>query len=121
MFVKFLLAGTGGFVGAVCRYGISVLLRSHSEAFPWATLGINVLGCFLIGLLQPMFRREELLIFVVPGILGGFTTFSAFGHETHELVRRGTAGLAVVYVLSSVVFGLGAVWLGRFVLGQTLK
>jgi len=121
MFVKFLLAGTGGFVGAVCRYGISVLLKPQSEAFPWATLGINVLGCFLIGLLQPMLRREELLVFVVPGILGGFTTFSAFGHETYELVRRESPGLAVAYVAASVVLGLAAVWLGRFVLAQGIK
>ena len=115
MFVRFLLAGTGGLLGSLARYGVSVLFRSQSVTFPWATLGINVLGCFLIGLLQPMIKKEELLIFVVPGLLGGFTTFSAFGHETHELARRGTPGLAVAYVAASVGLGLGAVWLGRLI------
>ncbi|HEV3026162.1 MAG TPA: CrcB family protein, partial [Planctomycetota bacterium] len=82
--------------------------------FPWATLLINVLGCFLIGLLMPWVEgRPEWLVFVITGILGGFTTFSAFGHETHKLAQGTSPFLAAVYVLASVGLGLAAVWGGR--------
>ena len=111
---KLLLAGAGGFLGSVLRYGISLLMVPWTVKFPWATLSINVLGCFLIGLLVPLVEgKPEWLVFVVPGVLGGFTTFSAFGHETHKLVQAGTPLLAGVYVLASVGAGLAAVWLGR--------
>lgn len=111
---KVLAVGAGGFLGAVVRFLISLGMEKWTRSFPWATLGINVAGCFLIGLLQPAVReRELLLVFLVPGILGGFTTFSAFGHETVALAERGAPGLAAAYVASSVLLGLAAVWLGR--------
>ena len=114
MLYKALAVGSGGFVGAVCRYLISTAMERYTGTFPWATLGINVLGCLLIGLLHPFVKdRELLLVFLVPGLLGGFTTFSAFGHETHGLVQREAPGLAAIYVAASVLLGLGAVWLGR--------
>jgi CrcB protein len=104
----------GGALGALIRYLTSVLTSPWTRTFPWSTLGINVLGCLAIGILQPLVReRQLLLVFLVPGVLGGFTTFSAFGHETYELADRGAVGLAAVYVALSVGLGLGAVWLGR--------
>ena len=114
MLAKVLAVGAGGFVGAAGRYLISWALQRQTQTFPWATLGINVAGCLLIGLIQPLVKeRELLLVFLVPGILGGFTTFSAFGHETCELAQRGSSGLAAVYVAASVLLGLAAVSLGR--------
>lgn len=111
---RLLLAGAGGFVGSVVRYGISLLMQKWTLSFPWATLLINVLGCFLIGAVMPSVESKPYwLAFVVPGLLGGFTTFSAFGHETQRLAQGGAPGLAAVYVASSVGLGLGAVWLGR--------
>jgi CrcB protein len=111
---EFLLVGAGGFLGAISRYGVSVLMQRWTGSFPWATLSINVLGCLLIGFLMPMVEgRPPWLLFVIPGLLGGFTTFSAFGHETHKLAQGGTTSLAVLYVLASVGLGLAAVWLGR--------
>lgn len=111
---KLLLAGAGGFLGSVLRYGISVLLLPWCGTFPWATLSINVAGCFLIGLLMPVLEgRPDGLVFVVTGVLGGFTTFSAFGHETHRLAQGSNPWLAPVYVAASVGLGLAAVWLGR--------
>jgi CrcB protein len=111
---EFLLVGTGGFLGAVVRYGVSLAMQAWTQTFPWATLCINVLGCLLIGALMPMVEtRPQLLLFVVPGLLGGFTTFSAFGHETWKLVQDPGPILALIYVLASVGLGLGAVWLGR--------
>jgi CrcB protein len=111
---KLLLAGAGGFLGSVARYGVSILLLPWCGRFPWATLGINVLGCFLIGLLMPWVEgRPEWLVFIISGILGGFTTFSAFGHETHKLAQGNSPFLAVLYVAASVGLGLAAVWGGR--------
>ena len=112
---ELLLVGAGGFLGAAARYGVSLAMARWTLTFPWATLAINVLGCFLIGLLMPLVEaRPYWLAFVVPGLLGGFTTFSAFGHETWKLVQNGTPVLAAVYVAASVGVGLSAVWLGRF-------
>ncbi|HZE99592.1 MAG TPA: CrcB family protein [Planctomycetota bacterium] len=111
---RLLLAGAGGFLGSVARYGISLLMAPLTGTFPWATLAINVAGCFLIGLAMPWVEgRPEWLVFVVPGVLGGFTTFSAFGHETHRLAQGNSPLLAAVYVVASVGFGLAAVWVGR--------
>jgi CrcB protein len=111
---EFLLVGVGGFVGAFARYGVSLAMSRWSGTFPWATLSINVVGCFLIGFLMPVVEQRPLwLALVVPGILGGFTTFSAFGHETWRLADGGRAALAAVYVAASLGLGLAAVWGGR--------
>lgn len=117
---ELLLVGTGGFIGAALRYGISQAMTPWSQKFPVATLSINVLGCLLIGLVTPAVEGKYWLLFLVPGILGGFTTFSAFGLETWKLVQGGTPVLAALYVASSVLLGLGAVWAGRG-MGQFLK
>src|SRR5688572_20257711 len=112
---EFLLVGAGGFLGAAARYGLSLALQRWTASFPWATLGINVAGCLLIGLLLPLLEgKPSWLVFVVPGLLGGFTTFSAFGYETWRLADGGRGGLAAAYVAASVGIGLAAVWLGRF-------
>ena len=116
--IQFLIVGAGGFIGAASRYGVSLLVRSGSASFPSATLAVNVLGCFLIGALLPGGDDRPLLspslrLLLVVGMLGGFTTFSAFGHETLGLIRRGASGLALAYVASSLLLGLAAVWLGR--------
>ncbi len=116
-----LLVGVGGFLGAVCRYGISTWMQRWTMTFPWATMSINILGCVLIGALMPLVEgRPGWLLFLIPGLLGGFTTFSAFGHETHKLVQVGTPGLAVAYVVASVGLGLLGVWTGR-ILGVWIK
>ena len=109
-----LLVGAGGFVGAAARYGVGLAMQRWTGTFPWATLSINVAGCFLIGLLMPRVeQRPAWFALVVPGLLGGFTTFSAFGHETWRLAEGGRAALAAVYVGASVGLGLAAVWGGR--------
>src|SRR5882672_3091641 len=117
---EFLLVGTGGFIGASLRYGVSLAMAPWSQKFPVATLSINVLGCLLIGMVMPAVEGKYWLLFLVPGILGGFTTFSAFGLETWKLVQGGTPLLAAAYVAASVLLGLGAVWAGRG-LGLFLK
>ena len=112
-----LLVGAGGFLGAVARYGaacLAGLLWKHQ--FPLGTLLVNLVGCFLIGLLLPGERSlagEQGRLFLVVGVLGGFTTFSAFGWETLHLWRTGSPGLAAAYVLGSVLLGLAATALGH--------
>ncbi len=109
--------GLGGFIGSVARYGVSVWLPPVAAGrFPLATFAVNCLGCLLIGLLAGALMRapvpEAVRLFLLTGVLGGFTTFSAFGLETVMLLRRGELGFAVLYVLASVLVGIAAVWLG---------
>ena len=108
----------GGAVGAGLRYGVALVLhRGGDGAFPFATLTVNVVGCFLIGLLSAGFASnwdvsETARLAIVVGVLGGFTTFSSFGNETLELYANGRWVAAGLYVLISNVAGLTAVWLG---------
>lgn len=113
--IAFLFVGLGGALGSMARYGMS--LAVPSGAFPYATLIVNVVGCFCIGLALPTAERAaglspDLRALVVVGFLGGFTTFSAFGHETLALARGG-AGWALLNVGAHLVLGLLAVALGR--------
>lgn len=113
--IKVLVIGAGGFIGAISRYGIGSLLHEQSRHFPWATLFVNIVGCFLIGVVMPRWDNDHVLgFFLATGILGGFTTFSSFGHETHTLMERGRFDLATGYAAASIILGLAAVWLGRF-------
>ena len=119
MLSKLLLIGAGGFIGSVLRYvvGGAVQTLSQSIAFPYGTLTVNILGCFSIGFLSELFDARAIVgtdtrAFLVVGILGGFTTFSAFGNETMNLIRDGDAALALLNVGAQVLLGLGAVWLG---------
>ncbi|GAB6197604.1 fluoride efflux transporter CrcB [Lysobacter xanthus] len=114
-----LLVGAGGCLGAIARHLLGGVLAAAPGAhrFPLGTLVVNVLGCALIGVFAALAERMPGLegparLFLVTGLLGGFTTFSAFGLETTLLLRRGDAVLAGSYVAASVALGLAAVWLG---------
>lgn len=113
------LAGAGGFLGAAARYLLGGWILHHATAskFPWSTFVVNILGCFTIGLLAGVAEKYGAIgpaarVFLFTGVLGGFTTFSAFGFETHFLLRRGNWGIATLYVSLSVILGLFAVWGG---------
>jgi fluoride exporter len=113
--VSFLLVALGGAAGSVLRYSIGLaLVRS---TFPYATLIVNGAGCLLIGMALPAWNRapvlsESLRLLLVVGFLGGFTTFSAFGHETAVLLQQNPTR-AAVSVFANVAIGLGAVLAGR--------
>ena len=115
----FLLVGLGGALGSMARYGMGLALPS--TGFPYATLAVNVIGCFCIGLALPTMARAEAIspevrLLAVIGFLGGFTTFSAFGNETVALMRPGSgAGVALLNIAANVGLGLAAVILGRTV------
>jgi CrcB protein len=114
-----LLVGAGGFLGAVARYLLGGWILHHSMAakFPWGTFAVNLLGCLVIGVLSGVAERFDTFghgarLFLFTGLLGGFTTFSAFGLETIFLMRRGEWFFAAFYVGASVVLCLFAVSFG---------
>jgi fluoride exporter len=121
----FLLVGLGGFAGSIARYALSgiVLHQAAGARFPFGTFIVNVAGCLAIGLLAGLVESRGLFsfhvrLFLLTGVLGGFTTFSAFGFESLALARRGELAVAALYVVLSVVVGLAAVWLGMRLLGS---
>ncbi|HEY5074718.1 MAG TPA: fluoride efflux transporter CrcB [Pyrinomonadaceae bacterium] len=117
---KLFLAGVGGFIGSTLRYAVTGYAQqlSRSIDFPYGTLAVNLIGCFLIGFLSQLAETRgvftaESRTFIFIGILGGFTTFSAFGNETMNLWRDGQNTLAMANVAANVLLGLGAVWVSR--------
>ncbi len=113
------LIGTGGFIGSILRYLVSGYAQQLSKSiqFPFGTLAVNLMGCALVGFLAELADHRgviptEARSFLIVGILGGFTTFSAFGNETMNLLRDGELWLAFGNILSHTVLGIGAVWLG---------
>ena len=112
----------GGAIGAVLRYqtgrGLTHWLGAQTvTAFPWATLTVNVIGSFAMGLLAGFLARhgqggESWRLFLGVGLLGGFTTFSAFSLELMLLIERGQAGHAFIYGAVSVLAGLSALYIG---------
>jgi fluoride exporter len=119
--MKTVLVGAAGAVGALARYGIGVAVGVR--VFPWATLGINVVGAFLLGLVLTVTNERGMSHLVsVPlavGFLGAFTTWSTFSWETFAMLRTGQEAKAVVYVLASLVVSLLATLAG-YRAGQAL-
>ena len=114
-----LLVALGGALGSVARFKLSgwVLQQTTSGRFPAGTLAVNLVGCRVAGLLAGMAAKQDILsaetrLFLFTGLLGGFTTFSAFGLETLLLLKRGEAAVAVTNAVVSVVAGLLVAWLG---------
>ncbi len=118
----FLLVGLGGALGAMARYGTGVVVgHIWRNPFPLATLLINVVGSLAMGLLVGWLARtlppgqNEIRLFVAIGILGGFTTFSAFSLDVMTLIERGDVVPAVLYALGSVVLSVLGLLLGLMI------
>ena len=112
-----LLVGLGGFCGSVLRYGVGLWVATWKLQFPLATLLVNLLGCFCIGILGALIEKklgisQELRLLLITGFLGGFTTFSAFGLDALSLLREGKIAPALLYIGLNVFGGLLLVWLG---------
>ena len=111
-----LYVGIGGFAGSILRYLISILFARYILIpFPFATLAVNLLGCFAIGLVLGLTERggmlePEMRALILVGILGGFTTFSAFSYETIRLLQEGAFAYAGVNILLNVLLGLAATY-----------
>ena len=116
-----IFVGIGGGLGSMLRYATSLLMqRFYPHAFPVATLIVNVLGCLLIGVLIALLGKSTTLqadvkLLLVTGFCGGYTTFSAFAYENIQLLQSGQYQAAVLYIFSSIVLCLLAVWCGMLV------
>jgi CrcB protein len=117
---SFLLVAAGGAIGASLRHGAGLLSVRHLPAtWPWATFSVNLIGGFAMGLVAGWFAfksaegGQDLRLFLATGVLGGFTTFSAFSLDTMVLWERGQTGLALLYVALSVLLSLAAIALAR--------
>ena len=116
---QLLLVALGGALGAVARWKLGGLILHHTASgkFPLSTFTVNVVGCLVAGVLAGLVGRSgwfgpDARLFLFTGLLGGFTTFSAFGLETVLLLRRSEYGVALAYVTFSVVGGVLGLWLG---------
>jgi CrcB protein len=113
-----LYVALGGAIGAVLRYGViqQLIMRVHPGAFPLGTMLVNILGALCIGMIvaktSHYLMAENARLFLVTGVLGGFTTFSAFSIDTLQLFQRGEIWQAVLYVTLSVLLSLAACALG---------
>lgn len=122
-----LWVAAGGALGAAARYGVNIVSgRLLGTAFPWHTLAVNVLGCFLMGALVELMARKldlslETRAFLTTGILGGFTTFSAFALDFALLAERKQAFAAAAYVAASVGLSLLAIFAGLFLVRSALS
>jgi CrcB protein len=115
---KIILIGLAGLVGTLCRYWLSGLVaRQYGETFPWGTLVVNVMGCFLAGSLYYLMEERFLVsptlrTVMLIGLLGGFTTFSSFSLQTFTLLREGEFALATLNVTLSNFLSLVMLWAG---------
>lgn len=115
-----LLVFIGGGLGAAARHGINAISGPlFGSRYPWGTFLVNVLGSLLIGVLAEWFALQSqasasLRLFLITGILGGFTTFSAFSLEIGLLYERGATAAAIAYAMLSVVCGVGAMFGGMY-------
>jgi CrcB protein len=114
---SYFLVMTGGAIGAAARFGLARALPVTAHGWPWPTFAANLLGGLLMGLLATFVLRngdagENVRLFAGVGILGGFTTFSAFSLEMAQMVERGEIALAGGYALASVLLALLALFIG---------
>ena len=119
-FLSILYVAIGGALGSVSRYllGSWILTLCKNIEFPYGTLAVNLLGCLVIGFLSQLVEPRsaftpETRAFIFTGLLGGFTTFSAFGNDTINLLRDGRTFHALANVVANVIVGLALVWFGR--------
>ncbi|MBB3656506.1 CrcB protein [Rhizobium sp. BK650] len=117
-----LIIMAGGALGTFARYAVSVLAMPISRDLPWGTIIINITGSLVIGLFSTLTLAngrfpvsDDMRLFVIVGICGGFTTFSSFSLQTLELLRTGAVVRACINVATSVVLCIGAVAVGHFI------
>ena len=121
--LNLLLIAVGGALGSTARYLFSLLIqRASGTLFPIGTFAVNCVGCLVFGAIAGAAEQRaqiapELRLFLLVGILGGFTTFSSYAFESFVLVRDGQFAAALVNIVGQVIAGLGGMWIG-FVIGR---
>ena len=113
--IECILVGVGGFLGSICRYLVGKIPLGAEGGFPYKTLGINVLGAFVLASVAALAARDgrigpRVALILKVGVCGGFTTFSTFAYEAAGLAGSGRAGLAALYAALSLALGVGAVF-----------
>ena len=126
MLLHFFFVGLGGAIGSMLRFGTGIIsIKTFGVNFPWGTLTVNLVGSFCIGLLfglstQIQHFSEEVKLFLMVGILGGFTTFSAFSMDTILLFERGQIIQACLYAAASVILSLTVTFIGLTLIRTTV-
>jgi CrcB protein len=121
MLKSVLLVGIGSFFGGALRYAVSLLVKSGcASSFPWATLAVNLIGCFLIGVVCALFSRsgavsQNIFLLLATGFCGGFTTFSAFANEGLLMLQEWNIASFLLYAVGSIVIGVALVALGYWI------
>ena len=115
------VVGAGSFIGGAARYLVSLLMKGVGKGFPWATLAVNLVGCFLIGLLWGVFSRtasegSNWALFLTVGLCGGFTTFSTFSKEVLMMLQSGNIWGFAGYIALSVIAGVALVAMGYYLI-----
>ncbi len=118
---SFLLVFLGGGIGSSCRFLISNIINNSFKSFHYlGTFSVNVIGCIIVGIVIGFLQKENnfnqnYLLLFSSGFCGGFTTFSAFANENLDLIKNGNFSVFFLYVVSSVVFGIAAAFLGYLI------
>lgn len=118
MLKSLLIVGTGSFIGGGMRYLLSTYMKNVcGQGFPWGTLVVNLLGCFLFGIIFAVFSKNNstdntLYLLLTTGVCGGFTTFSTFANESVQMLQNGNISGFVSYVATSVIAGFILIALG---------
>ena len=125
MIIKCLVVGIGGFIGSVLRYLISLVPVNEKFSFPIKTFITNVIGAFIIGMIVALaLKRPDMdpktTLLIKTGFCGGFTTFSTFALESSDLIGKGQWGIAVTYMVLSVVMSILAVVAAEAIIGKMI-
>lgn len=111
----------GSSLGGTLRYLVSLWTSSKNLSYPWGTFLVNLIGCFIMGIIMGYIQKDEegtlgVKLLLATGFCGGFTTFSAFAFENLEMIKQGNFSTLFAYTISSVVLGILAVLAGNFMI-----